>query len=259
MHPALLLPMAPAGAPTSSASAPSDGRAEAALPAAPILVVEDDAELTELLCRRLRDAGFATESTPSGHAALKRLAVGPCALVILDLGLPDLDGTALLSVLRARADPTPVIVLTARDAIEDRVATLAAGADDYVAKPFEPDELLARIRAVLRRHDAQTRDTLRLGGLQLERPRGDVYVRGRRLPLAPREAALLEVLMGSARRVLFREALMRAVFGDEETTPNALEALVSRLRRRLAEVDAGVFIHTIRGVGYIVTDEDPTT
>ncbi|GIL41821.1 response regulator transcription factor [Roseiterribacter gracilis] len=221
----------------------------------PVFVVEDDPNLTELLRSHLTELGFTTEATASGHAALARLAVGPCAMVLLDLGLPDLDGVALLTALRARGDATPVIVLTARDAIEERVAALAAGADDYVTKPFETDELVARIRAVLRRHDAHIKDTLRLGGIQIERPGGEVFVRGRRLHMAPREASLLEVLLGGARRVLYRDALMQAIFGDDEAGFNALEALVSRLRKRLADVDAGIVIHTVRGVGYLATDD----
>jgi two-component system response regulator TctD len=233
----------------------SDEPADEIAVAAPIFVVEDDPNLTELLRSRLTELGFTTESTASGHAALARLAMGPCAVVILDLGLPDLDGAALLAALRARGDSTPVIVLTARDAIDDRVAALASGADDYVTKPFETDELVARIRAVLRRRGARTKDTLRLGGVQLERPGGEVFVRGRRLAIAPREASLLEVLLSGARRVLYREALMQAVFGEDEAGFNALEALVSRLRKRLADVDAGVVIHTVRGVGYLITDD----
>jgi two-component system response regulator TctD len=232
-----------------------DDMVEEIVTSAPIFVVEDDPNLTELLRSRLTELGFTTESTASGHAALARLAVGPCAMVILDLGLPDLDGTALLAALRARGNATPVIVLTARDAIDERVAALAAGADDYVTKPFETDELVARIRAVLRRHDVHTKDTLRLGGIQIERPGGEVFVRGRRLQMAPREASLLEVLLSGARRVLYREAMMQAVFGDDEAGFNALEALVSRLRKRRADVDAGIVIHTVRGVGYLATDE----
>jgi DNA-binding response OmpR family regulator len=256
MNPSFLLPRVdrPTPVPAPAVKTHHDHLDEIAT-ALPIFVVEDDPNLTELLRSRLTELGFTTEATGSGHAALARLAVGSCALVILDLGLPDLDGSALLAALRARGDATPVIVLTARDAIEERVAALAAGADDYVTKPFETDELVARIRAVLRRHDAHAKDTLRLGGIQIERPGGEVFVRGRRLQMAPREASLLEVLLSGARRVLYREAMMQAVFGDDEAGFNALEALVSRLRKRLAEVDAGIVIHTVRGVGYLATDD----
>lgn len=219
-----------------------------------ILVVEDDARLAEQICRRLAAAGYAPTVAASGEAALRDLGERCRTLIVLDLGLPDLDGREVAVELRRRADATPIIALTARDAIEDRVSLLQAGADDYIIKPFEPAELLARIQAVLRRRDPKATTVLRLANIAFELPHGPVWIRGQNVVMPKRQAAVLQALLEDAGRVVYRRAISHLTFGDAEATGNTLEAIVSRLRKRLQETGAGVEIHTVRGVGYMATE-----
>jgi DNA-binding response OmpR family regulator len=217
-----------------------------------LLVIEDEPELANLLRAALTRAGFATDLTSSIAAATDHLAVASYDAVILDLGLPDGEGLALLRSLRQRGDNSPVLILTARDAPEDRVTGLDTGADDYLVKPFHMAELISRMRALLRRPNAALGVRLEFGNVMLDTTTRQGRVDEHPLLLSSRETALLELFLRRQGRVATREAIEQGVY-DFTTTlgSNAVEVLVHRLRRKLAEAGATVVIHTLRGVGYI--------
>lgn len=216
-----------------------------------VFLIEDDPTLSNLTAAALRAAGFAVDTAAGAGDADDLWAISRPDLVILDLGLPDRDGLAWLRAFRAR-ESVPVLILTARGDVSDRVAGLDAGADDYLVKPFEMPELLARCRAMLRRPSAALGTSLDLGPLSFDTATREASLAGRSLPLGPRERTLLEVLLRRAGRVVTREAIEDALYGlDEAVTPNAVEATVSRLRRHLRASDA-VAIVTVRGVGYML-------
>jgi two-component system response regulator QseB len=185
-----------------------------------------------------------------GPAAETALLAGPYALVLLDLGLPRKDGFAVLEGLRRRKNRTPVLILTARDAVTDRVKGLDLGADDYLVKPFSLDELAARIRAVMRRHAGRAESLVSFGGLTLDPSSRKVTCRGREIALSAREFSLLEALLDRPGKALSRAQLEERLYGwGEEVASNSVEVHVHNLRRKLGE-DA---IQTVRGVGYAVT------
>lgn len=221
-----------------------------------VLLVEDNAELARLVSRALDQAGLVADRCRDIGEAQAAMRLGRYELAILDRRLPDGDGMSLIGELRRRQAGIRVIMLTALDAISERVAGLDAGADDYIVKPFAMPELLARIRAGSRRVAAQDRAELCLG-----RIRFDVVLREARLDdavlkLQRRELLLLEAMLRRAGSVVLRETLMEQVYGlDEAVASNALDSQVSRLRRRLAELGAGIVIHPVRGVGYMMTKE----
>jgi len=216
-----------------------------------ILIVEDNAALARGLTASLRASGFAVDHVTHGVAALDEERLVPYNLMILDVGLPDLSGFEVLGKLRQRGSRTPVLVLTARGALSDRVKGLDLGADDYLLKPFEPAELEARVRALLRRGQGQAAPALTLGGLVFDRSASTVTLHGRPLDLRRREWAVLESLITRAGKVVTKERLSSEVFGhDEPVGPNALEVYVGRLRKKL-EPD-GPTIRTIRGLGYLL-------
>ena len=216
-----------------------------------ILIVEDNAALARGLSASLRASGFAVDHVTQGVAALEEERLVPYNLMILDVGLPDVDGFEVLARLRQRGSRTPVLMLTARTALQDKVKGLDLGADDYLLKPFEPAELEARVRALLRRGQGQPTPALTLGGLVFDRSAGLATLHGRPLELRRREWAVLESLMLRAGQVVTKERLSTEVFGhDEPVGPNALEVYVGRLRKKL-EPD-GPTIRTIRGLGYLL-------
>jgi two-component system response regulator TctD len=216
-----------------------------------ILIVEDDAALARGLAGSLRLAGFAVDHQADGGDAAAIATSEPYALVILDLGLPGLSGFEVLRRIRARGSNVPVLILTARDAVADRVKGLDLGADDYLLKPFEPAELEARVRALVRRGLGERSPVLACGALTLDRSTGAVAVAGRPVALRRRELAVLEGLLTRAGKVVPKEKLAGEVFGfDEPVAPNAIELYVARLRRKL-EPD-GPQIRTIRGLGYMI-------
>lgn len=217
-----------------------------------ILLVEDDPLLGDGTQVGLTQAGFAVDWVRDGVAAEAALAAEPHAAVVLDLGLPRLSGMELLRRLRARGKTVPVLILTARDAVADRVAGLDAGADDYLVKPFDLAELAARLRALVRRHHGAAAGVLRVGELELDPARHEVRFRGRTVDLGPREFALLQELMLNAGRVLSRQSLEQRLYPwGGEVDSNAIEVHVHHLRRKLAP---GV-IRTLRGVGYMIPGE----
>jgi DNA-binding response OmpR family regulator len=214
-----------------------------------LLLVEDDRMIGDSLRNALRQAGFAVDLVRDGKAADSTLGSERFDLVLLDLGLPQRDGMQVLQAMRARGDRTPVIVLTARDTLAARVGGLDAGADDYIVKPFELDELLARIRAVVRRQSGRAETALTVGDVTLDTATRQVMQAGRPVVLSAREYALLEALMLRPGAILSRAQLEDRLYGwGEELESNAISVYVHQLRRKLGE---GV-IHTVRGVGYYV-------
>jgi len=217
-----------------------------------ILLVEDDRMIGAGLRAALRQAGLAVDWVMDAPAAEAALAGEAFELVLLDLGLPGRDGLALLQSLRARGDATPVIVVTARDALASRVAGLDAGADDYLVKPFELDELLARVRAVTRRHAGRAEPALEVGTVKLDPATRQVWRSGQPVQLSAREFALLEALMARPGAILSRAQLEDRLYGwGDAVESNAISVYIHQLRRKLGED----FIVTVRGVGYYVARE----
>jgi DNA-binding response OmpR family regulator len=223
-----------------------------------LLIVEDNEQLAELLVKGLRTAGYDTDvlaTAADAHAALLTVSY---AGLILDLGLPDGDGLVLLRELRHRKDPVPVLVLTARGGLDDRVAGLRSGADDYLVKPFAFEELVARLEAQLRRSGQLLGNLLRVGNLEFDSRNKQAAVNGEPQVLSARETAVLELLMRVKGRVVSKKQVEDHIFGmSGEVASNAVEVYVHRLRKQLAEKGAKVTIHTIRGVGYLIAEEKP--
>jgi DNA-binding response OmpR family regulator len=219
-----------------------------------VLVVEDTAALAGSLRRGLGEEGFDVEVAGAGGAALAALDRAPADVVVLDLGLPDLDGLEVLARLRAGGAVVPVLVLTARDAVEARVRALDAGADDYVVKPFSFEELVARLRALARRAAAPRWAPLACGDLTLSPGQPEARIGGARVALSPRERALLEMLVRRRGEVLVRRDILREVFGyDFDPGTNVVDVHVAHLRRKLR--GAAVKIETVRGFGYRLVGE----
>lgn len=216
-----------------------------------ILMIEDDAALARSIAALLRVGGHAVDHVASGEEALEVVADEPYALVMLDVGLPGIDGFTVLEALRRRGERVPVLMLTARDALDDRVRGLDLGADDYLRKPFAPEELEARIRALGRRRGGDPTPELVIGSLTLDRSRAQARVGERLLDLRRREWAVLDALATRAGQIVPRETLQSEVFGyDEPVGPNAIEVNITRLRGKLAP--DGPAIRTVRGVGYLL-------
>jgi two-component system, OmpR family, response regulator MprA len=217
-----------------------------------ILVVEDDEDIAQVLQRSLRMEGYEVRTAGDGRAALEQGRSFAPDLVILDLGLPGLDGLEVARSLRSE-DDVPILILTARDALESRVEGLDSGADDYLVKPFERQELLARMRALLRRRPPRGSAPLRVGDLSLNVDTHEV-VRGERpIELTQREFELLEYLMRNERIVISRQRLLDEVWGyDPFSTTNTIEVFVSNLRRKLEAEAEPRLLHTIRGAGYVL-------
>ncbi len=218
-----------------------------------VLLVEDDSELGPVVAENLRRDGFAVDLAPTLADALAIAEVGQFDAAVLDRRLPDGEGLSLVPALHRLQPGLPILALTARDATEDRIDGLNAGADDYMGKPFVQAELVARLRALLRRPRDRVATVLTLGNLSFSTSSHDLSVGGAPLALSRREIALVEVLLRRAGRVVQKATALDALYGlDEAVEPNALEAVVSRLRRRLAESGATVEITTVRGVGYVI-------
>jgi two-component system OmpR family response regulator/two-component system response regulator QseB len=218
-----------------------------------VLVVEDDPLLGDAVTVGLTQRGFEADWVQNGREAQTAIAVEPFAAIVLDLGLPGLSGLDLLRRERARGNKVPVLILTARDAVQDRIAGLDSGADDYVVKPTDLDELAARLRALVRRSKGESAALLRVGPLVLDPAARTVTRDGHGVDLQPREFTLLEELMLNAGRVLSRAQLEERMYRwGEEVESNAVEVHVHHLRRKLgADV-----VKTIRGVGYVMPRGD---
>ena len=221
-----------------------------------LLLAEDDAMLADALQTQLGGAGFAVEHAPNGAVADYLLHKQPFDIAVLDIGLPMLDGLAVLQQVRQHQPSLPVVLLTARDALADRVAGLQAGADDYVTKPFGLEELLLRVGAILRRTKALIveNSVLRCGALALDEDQHKVFYGEEEIELSPTEFKLLQELMRSKGRVLTKSALLRDVWEiDFETETSVLDTYISYLRKKLNR-DGLEFIRTVRGVGYQIVE-----
>lgn len=220
-----------------------------------VLLVEDHPPLAEAVRDALSRAGFAVDHAATAAEAREMVGLADYDLALLDLGLPDSDGLRLLPTLRQDGG-IPVIVLTARDQLKDRLAGLDSGADDYVVKPVEMPELVARCRAVLRRPGGRSGTVLTHADLALDTAARSVSVNGTGVALGRREVAVLEHLMRATGRVTARRVLEEAVYGfDDEVSPNAIEASVSRLRRALMAAGCETTIVTVRGIGWMLPRE----
>jgi two-component system response regulator TctD len=222
-----------------------------------ILLVEDHAELSRWLTKALQDARLSVECAMNGADADALLHTQEYALVILDLTLPKMDGLEVLKRLRARGSKTPVLVLTARGGLNDRVQGLNLGADDYLPKPFELAELEARVKALLRRSQGNEAVTLTCGALSFDTVSRMFTYGGAPLALTPREHAVLEVLLTRAGRAVSKEKLFDDVFAlDDEANIDAIEIYIHRLRKKLERVEPGrVAITTLRGLGYLLEEK----
>lgn len=220
-----------------------------------VLVVEDNERLGELITGALRKAGYAVDLANDAGLCRRSLAAATYDLVLMDLSLPDEDGAVLLRDMRSRGERVPVVVITARGSLNERIEGLDRGADDYLVKPFNMDELLARCRAVLRRSGGRLGVVLSLGDVVLDTTSREVRVAQRMITLSAKEVSALTVLMRRGGQVVARDTIEQALteFG-RETTPNAVEAVISRLRRRLG--GAHVAIEAVRGIGYIIKERD---
>lgn len=216
-----------------------------------ILLVEDDSMIGKAVCEGLVQAGFAVDWVTDGRAAELSLSSGDHDLAILDLGLPKKDGMALLATLRRLGNDLPVLIASARDTVQDRIAGLSAGADDYVLKPFDLDELVARVRALLRRHAGSGSPLLTVGSLSLDPARRSVTQHGHPVELSAREFSVLEALMQRPGAVVSRQKLEEAVYSwGDEVGSNAIEVHLHYLRKKLG----AAAIKNVRGVGYRVTE-----
>ncbi|TAL55672.1 response regulator transcription factor [Pandoraea sp.] len=214
-----------------------------------ILLVEDDRMIAEAVSKGLRQDGWTIDWVADGQQALNAVDLQPYDGVLLDLGLPKRDGIDVLRTLRAAGKTLPVLVVTARDAVKERVLGLDAGADDYLVKPFELDELAARMRALLRRHAGRSEPVIRHGALTLDPAAHTVSLDERPVSLSAREYALLEALLMRPGAVLSKSQLEEKLYGwGEEVSSNTVEVYIHGLRKKLG----GDWIRTVRGVGYMV-------
>jgi two-component system OmpR family response regulator len=221
-----------------------------------ILIVEDDAVLADAMSSELRKSRYAVDCLASGAAADSALQTQDYQAVILDLGLPDMDGLEVLRRLRKRRKRVPVLILTARDAVDDRVRGLDLGADDYLIKPVELQELAARMRAVVRRAQGEFDGEAAVGRLILDAAGRRVLLDGTSLELSSREFAVLEMLMMRKGRVVSKDALMQGLYeSDQEVGVNAVEIFVHRVRKKVQ--NSGVNIRTVRGLGYLLEPAAP--
>jgi len=221
-----------------------------------ILVVEDDARMLQFVRKALQETGYVVQHASDGQEGLEMALAEPFDAAVVDVMLPGLDGLSLIRELRARKVATPVIVLSAKSSVEDRVKGLQEGGDDYLVKPFALSELLARLQALLRRSHAVTEPTqITVGPLSIDLLRHKVFCEGREIDLQPREYALLEYLMRNSGRVVSKSMIMEQVWDynfDPQT--NVVEARICRLREKIDRASPRRLIHTIRGVGYVLEE-----
>ncbi len=223
-----------------------------------LLVIEDDRAVRQALERALTFDGYEVSTANDGSEGLAKVLDEQPAAIVLDVMMPHIDGLEVCRRLRARGDTTPILVLTARDTVGDRVAGLDAGADDYLVKPFALDELLARIRALLRRSSGSTTDVYRVADLEANVATREVTRGGEPVTLTKTEFDLLVLLMENAGRVLNRAVIYERIWGfDFETSSNSLDVYVGYLRRKTEPEGSPRLIHTVRGVGYVIRAPKP--
>jgi DNA-binding response OmpR family regulator len=218
-----------------------------------LLVIEDNQQLAEGLTHGLQAAGYETDCLATSSEARAALTTTRYAALILDLGLPDGDGLSILREIRHRKDPLPVLVLTARGGVHDRVTGLRSGADDYLVKPFDFEELLARLEALLRRPGQLLGRSLQVGNVAFDTESRQAFIDDKPQVFSARETAVLELLMRRKDRVVSKKLVEDQIFGlSGEVASNAVEVYVHRLRKQLSEHGAKVVIHTVRGIGYLI-------
>jgi DNA-binding response OmpR family regulator len=221
------------------------------------LLVEDSERLQELLSESLKNAGYMLDVVATVAELFNSVAAAAYDLLIIDLGLPDGDGLGAIRSLRATGVLLPILIITARGSVDDRITGLDSGADDYLTKPFNHAELMARVRALLRRPSELQGPVLRRGKTEFDQAKDEVRCAGRPLQLRLSERRLLSALMRRSGAVVAKSAIEGTLSQfSRELSPNAVEALVSRLRRALGEADSGITIETIRGVGYRLVEEN---
>src|SRR5215472_2757871 len=220
-----------------------------------VLVIEDHQRLARLIVAGLAGFGIGADAFATAEEGVSAMRSIAYDALVLDLGLPDRDGFDVISELRAAASRIPILILTARDGIDERVEGLDRGADDYLLKPFAMKELAARLRALLRRPGGPLGTTINIANMSLDTSVRQVKLDAHVVAISRRELDALEILMRRAEQVVSKRVLEDSIYGlGEDVTPNTIEALVSRLRRRLEALRAGVSIHTLRGVGYLLTE-----
>jgi DNA-binding response OmpR family regulator len=220
-----------------------------------LLLIEDNERFAALLKMGLGTSGFAVDIIATAEDAIAALKIGRWDIVVLDLGLPDADGLDVLADLRRRADTTPVLILTARGSLRERIIGFEAGADDYLVKPFALEELVARLQALLRRPGHLLGLALKVGNLTLDTVARQVFVGDKPIAFPARELAVLEHLLRRSGKVVAKSLLEGVLYGPtQEIGSNAVEVHIHRLRRHLIEVGASVRLHTVRGVGYMISE-----
>lgn len=220
-----------------------------------ILVVEDEVDLNSVICRQLKKNGFVADGCFNGEEALSFIDVGEYDAIILDIMMPRMDGYSFLERIRGRGLRTPVLMLTAKDGLEDRIAGLDTGADDYLVKPFEMGELLARLRAVIRRSYGAGSSLIKAGDLILDLSKRMVWRGGAEISLTGKEYAVLEYLMLKKDHVVTRGQILQHVWDfDYEGDSNLIDVLVKNIRKKINLEDSPPLIHTKRGIGYVIKD-----
>lgn len=220
-----------------------------------ILLVEDNERLAEAISENLTGAGFAIDHVARGEDALTVTTDQQYDAIVLDLGLPDIDGMDVLKALRDKKNAVPVLMLTARDQLSDKIEGLNKGADDYMVKPFETDELIARLNALLRRPVQAVSEIITVGNLSFNTTNRQAMARDKILELSKRETDLLEQMLRSLGKIVSKKSIeMRLYSYDDKGSVNSVEVLVHRLRKKLESYDTGIDIHTLRGIGYMIMD-----
>jgi DNA-binding response OmpR family regulator len=221
-----------------------------------LLLIEDHERFAQFVKSSLEKEGFAVDVVYNAGDGEAAFAAVNYDAILLDLGLPDFDGLELLKSWRTQNNDTPVMIITARDGIDDRVMGLNAGGDDYLVKPFAIPELVARIRALLRRPGGALGSVMTAGNISFDTTGREVQVGGKTIPISRREMGVLEQLMRRVGHVVPKDVLEDRIYGfDEEVSSNSVEVHVSRLRKRLSDTGADVTIHTLRGVGYLLSED----
>jgi two-component system, OmpR family, copper resistance phosphate regulon response regulator CusR len=221
-----------------------------------LLVVEDDVEISRQITKTLEGDGFDVDTVFNGKDAPDEVAMNTYSLVILDIMLPGIDGWAVCRELRRRREPIPILMLTARDSVEDRVRGLEEGADDYLVKPFDARELLARVRALIRRDKVVRTGIIHVADLEIDSKSHRVTRAGQEIRLTPREYSLLEALARNVGRTLTRDVILDRIWGKEENTENAVNFHVTSLRKKIDSAFDVKLIHTVHGFGYVMKSPD---
>lgn len=221
-----------------------------------ILIVEDDVEVAMAVREGLDEAGYSTHVVRDGERALKLAESGSYGLIVLDLMLPTLDGLEICRKLRKSRQNVPILMVTARDAVPDRIKGLEAGADDYMVKPFDFDELLARVRALIRREHVLKTSIIEVDDLIVNTQARTASRTGVEIPLTAREYTLLEALASHSGQILSREAIQERVWRDDVSVSNTVDVCVKNLRKKVDELSDRKLIHTVYGLGYVLRTED---